>query len=97
MDDGERCHRSPGTAQAKAVVFAAAFELHVPAFIGSGENVAADDSYGCAGNYIVGIMVSRFHAAVSHERRECISGYAVFPAIPLAHKLRGGKRERCVR
>jgi hypothetical protein len=38
--------------------------LHLPAFVRAGEDVAAEDADGCAGNDVMRVMLARFDPAV---------------------------------
>src|SRR6266576_981465 len=68
----------------------------MPALVGTGEDVAADDSNSCARYHVVRIMLPGLDAAVGHKRCRRIGRNAVRPAVTLAHELRSAEGNRTV-
>src|SRR2546422_629043 len=84
----------PCVTQTDAVMLSVNLELNLPPFVTPGENVAAYNANGCAGDHVAGMMLAGLDTTVSNKGRGRVSGGAILPAVTLAHKLCGRERNR---
>ena len=71
----------------------AGFGLELPTFVGCGEDEATENADGGPGNYVMGIMLVGFDAAVGDKGRCGIGWNSQFPSISLADEFGAAKRD----
>ena len=63
------------------------FGLHLPTFVGLGEDETAENPDGRPGNYVMRIMLVCFDTAVGHKRCRGIAWDSQLPSVTLADEL----------